>query len=244
MCKIIQYLAYCLPAISAHLVAYISLERFISILISNKMRSLAKLKTQVITASVIFCFNIIIYSSFLIFYGTFTFNFWLSTNKNTSNILQNTYAVQAHNNSDYVFCDIINIQQSKILSVIDAINAAIIPFIIMVFCSIKIIISLFNSRNRLAQNRQSSNRLKRDFSFSLTTLSLNFIFIFFTLPICVYLAVISDPNYTQTIAYLVLDDLYYLGYSVSVIIYSISNRMFREELRLLILKTYGSTAAS
>jgi hypothetical protein len=96
----------------------------------------------------------------------------------------------------------------------------------------------------LAPNRQSSNRLKRDFSFSLTTLSLNFIFIFFTLPICVYLAVISDPNYTQTIAYLVLDDLYYLGYSVSVIIYSISNRMFREELRLLILKTYGSTAAS
>ena len=113
----------------------------------------------------------------------------------------------------------------------------------MTFCSIQVIVSIFRSRNRLArnqQNRRDLKRQKRDISFSLTTLSLNFIFIFFTLPICVYLGVISDPDYTKTILYLILDDLYYVGYSVSVIIYSISNKMFREELILLIEETYSS----
>jgi hypothetical protein len=221
----------------------VSIERFTSILFISKSRILTKLRTQVITALSIMGFNITIYSSFLISYGTFTFSNWLSTNENVSQTLKNSYALKSHNSSDFVFCDIISIQTNKILSVLDAFNAAIIPFIIMIFCSIQIIISIFRSRNRLAQtqqNRRDLKRLKRDISFSFTTLSLNFIFIFFTLPICVYLGVISDPDYTKTILYLILDDLYYIGYSVGVIIYSISNKMFREELILLIEETYST----
>ena len=248
LCKIISFLAYWLPAVSAHLVAFISIQRFMSILFTNKSRFLTQSKIQLAITLIVMCVNTAIYSSFLVFYGTFTYSAWLETNQNTTEYEQSAYAALSGNNSEYMFCDVINKQTSKILSILDALNSAIIPFIIMFICSFLTIYSIFRSRNRLARNlhnkelsKHDVKRLKRDISFSVTSLSLNFIFIFFTLPICIYLALISDPNYTKTILYLILDDLYYMGYSVSVIVYSISNRMFRNELKLFLKEAYHLT---
>lgn len=219
-CKMFTFLIYSFGPMSAWLLVFISVERFISISrMSSRIGIVFKQEAfQAKVICLIFAYNLIYYSPFLV----------LVENK----CLHNGNFTNVTINSKYC-CDFVDLKSQSVLSYLDGLNSSIVPFCLMLLSSLMIIISLFKSRFRLRhaqagpkeRKQQTRKRLKRDIQFAITSIYMNLIFIAFNFPICVALFL---DNITSLL-YLIMVDLYYSSYVVNFFIYLAFNSLYRDE---------------
>ena len=71
------------------------------------------------------------------------------------------------------------------ISLYDFINIVGLPFLLMLIFSSLLILAIFQSRNRLMRNIAEQRNFKQDIWFSVTSLSLNIIFLILNLPLSI-----------------------------------------------------------
>ena len=218
MCKLVGYLSH-LNAISAWLLVFISLERFFSILYPRFSKVLQLKSSQIIACLIIFIFNLLFYAQRFVYDNLFElFNNSVPNNQTNNQIV----------------CSITSTYAGAFLVFkwIDLVVSVLVPFILMFFCSIVLIRSIYLSRKRVLVTNHSlpeKKRLQRDIRFSITTVLLNVIFIAFNLPINIYLIQGSSDLFYFSI----VDSLYYSSYVVNFCVYFTVNSIFREEFLLM-----------
>lgn len=221
-CKFIGYLTHC-GIMSAWLVVYISLERMLSILLPKANKRLRKF--QVLICIGIISFYILFYSQRLVYNGFIYSN--STTDDNTTNdtitTRKCTYLPKYRT-------------ESNVFKWIDTTLSTILPFILMFLCSIFLIVTVFNSRRRMASNKsgqksKNNKKLMRDIKFSITLISLNFVFVAFKLPAIMFL---SFGGSTKSVAFYILDDLYYTSYVINFYVFLASNSVFCQEFLAMI----------
>lgn len=230
-CKFFTYLIYSFGPMSAWLLVFISVERFVSITMPTSKIGLVFKHTsfQIKVFCIICIFNLIYYSPFLVLVE----NKCVLARNNPSN-LSNSSLIDTR-----YCCDFVDYNSQNILSLMDAFNSSLVPFFLMLLSSVLIISSIFRSRFRLKhaqtaqkeQQKQNRKRLKRDVQFAITSIYMNVLFIAFNLPVCVTL--FYNDNITSLI-YLIMVDTYYSSYVINFFIYLAFNSLFREEFLVMI----------
>ena len=123
-----------------------------------------------------------------------------------------------------------------ILDTLDIFNSTVLPFIGMIILSIALIVCVYRSRSRM-NSTSASSRTKRDNRLAISTISLNIMFLVFTLPLTFY----DLFSYNYSIPEKFVFSIYYCYYGLGFYIQIIVNRDFREEfLRLLNLKVISN----
>jgi hypothetical protein len=174
-CKIFRYFRYSLGPISAWLLVYISIDKFISIQFPNfKLIKLVKFQNTVIFLIVVF--NLMYYIPFFIYSKLFMVYL------NETNILNNS-----NNTNNELNCYFTKLHHKKVLYMMDLINSTLIPFLLMFIFSILLIYIIFKSRLRILRLNSSSDRrrLRKDIKFAFTSILLNVAFVSLNLPVCI-----------------------------------------------------------
>jgi len=205
-CKLTYYFSY-FNAITAWLLTYLSVERFL--LIRFHQIHKAAIKFQALIISMLITWNLLSYSQVLIFsevLGTFE-------DSNRTCCMSNTW--------------------ESIVNYFDILNSTILPFLIMFLCSLFLIRSVFKSRQKMTRFARetaasfSNHKHRRDIQFSTTLILSNFLFFILNFPII--LKLIFNPLDSDSLLYHFLGDLYYISYTVNFFIYLITNSNFRRE---------------
>ena len=138
-----------------------------------------------------------------------------------------------YTNNTLMICDLTSLRLDTFVSGMYLIEGSILPFLIMFTTSI-ISIRLIRKSSKNLNKTQTGfrdTRNKRDARFAVTSIVFNFMFIILKLPIIV-LAVLKTliPGLNSTdllleVTYLV----YFLNFSIGLIVHLISNNLFRSE---------------
>jgi hypothetical protein len=221
-CKIFRYFRYSLGPISAWLLVYISIDKFISIQFPNfKLIKLVKFQNTVIFLIVIF--NLIYYIPFFIYSKLFI------VYSNETNILNNTNYINNTNNE--LNCYFTELYHKKVLYMMDLINSTLIPFILMFIFSILLIYTIFKSRLRILRLNSAIDRkkLRKDIKFAFTSILLNVTFCIINLPVCVANLLNDISEYY----YKLLLYLFFISFCINYYILFTFNSVFRKELFLI-----------
>lgn len=218
-CKIVRFFNYSLGPLSAWLLVYISIERFFMIYY-NMVQKFKKdsFHKQDFIILIIFFGNMVVYSPILFYSSLITFE----ANKNNTN---STIKYQ-------ILC-FVGVNERKIVNIIDLVNSALLPFILMIIFSILLIISIFKSRLRILSlnSKIDRNKLLKDIKFSVSTIFQNFFFIFLNLPISTLLLTVVDIDLYQ-----IFYCFYYISFGVNFYILFFTNSIFREEVLSVLIK--------
>jgi hypothetical protein len=238
-CKFFYSMVIILPAYSAWILVYISIERFIRFLNDERIKQILDKKTfnsTILIGILLTCF----------FYYTpvwyYTEVIYISTNNNNP---QYDYYYTYHNGTIgqcYLNENIVNI-----ITFMNMAFSCLIPFVCLLTCSIQLILSIRLLRLRIINSNQSCEinleTLKKDKEFAITILTLDCIFLLFCFPynFLVFFEYFYQSNDLLTsnilfYLYYVLLYLYYLGFGSNLFIYLSVNKMFRDEFISLFLK--------
>jgi hypothetical protein len=226
-CKIFLALIYILPAYSAWTLVYISIERLVRTIYPTSKINLF-LKKQ--WFHVVFLMLILVVCFF--YYTPTWYNY--SIRYYTLGSQEYAYYLTEHNNTIGVCYVDPNIQE--ITYYINMIFSCIIPFIFLICCSLLLIYSIRLLRLRIPQNENSTHTANSDKQFAMTILFLDLFFLLLYFPynfLNIYCYFYNTTNIQEAIIIghitYVLACLYYLSFSVNIIVYSIINKMFRDE---------------
>ena len=129
-------------------------------------------------------------------------------------------------------CDTTNNFFKDLLGSIDLVNSTVIPFVIMLISSLKIIHYLGKSRKKCNLNnstKKDTRRLTKDMQFALTILFLDINFLAFNLPVSIVeLSNVSDDFLVK------FDYFFYTQYAFNFFVQLISNSLFRDEFLIFI----------
>lgn len=230
-CKIFVYFNYCICPIGSWSIVFVSVERMASITSPKLSKLFDKRKFQFRLCLFIIIFNLIYYIPFALFNDLIVADDVLQNSSNTTNVV----------------CTYVDDIYSEVLPLMDLFNSALIPFIILTLTSINTIYNIFKSRskfsnhqsdnqnisnnNRLPTNTNRNEKFKKDIKFAITLIILNFIYLFFNLPICI-------TNYIDTTDFIYILTLYifYANFATNFWIFFIFNSLFRNELIYLLFK--------
>ncbi len=130
------------------------------------------------------------------------------------------------------YCDFNDEEARLVFAWTDFLNYTMLPFLIMILCSILIIHSIYQSRKRVSVTNRSSklnknelNRIKRDIQFSFVIIMLNISFFLFNAPICMY----SFFSLSGDLLYFSLNLVCYLQYDINIFIYLMFNEQFKNK---------------
>ena len=137
----------------------------------------------------------------------------------------------------YVICDA-SLPAYTFVSGMYLIEGSILPFLIMFTTSI-ISIRLIRKSSLTLGKRQTAfrrnSRFKRDARFAVTSITFNFMFIVLKLPVVLlvvlmsFVSTLSPSSLELQLTYL----LYFLNFSIGIIVHLVSNSLFRREFLLL-----------
>lgn len=219
-CKFQAYFLYTNGPISTWLMVAISIDRYFNIAYPKRFPLLVNNNFQLVVIFTIIVFNYIYYS--FLTWNSFLFN----SSANGTNI------TTCITNVDYL-----------ITAWMDFFNSTILPFLLMIFISLALILSIQKSRAKIHNSASKNAGLsRRDRKFAITTLSLNLIFLILLGPVEFY-GIFNNTNdpansaYNNMIDYIALE-LYYLNYAIGFYVQLVVNSLFRNEfLRFLKVKT-------
>lgn len=208
-CKFYFYMNYSLDPISSMLLVYLSIDRLISIKYPSKKFFFRKYKTQLVYFLLIVAFNLIFYIP-IIFYV-----------KIHESPIENSTEI-------YYFCNFLDdLETQTIILLVDLIVRIVIPFLLMILCSILLIVTIVKSRAKvLTNNVQLIKVLKRDFKFGITSICLNSVYMIFNIPVILVFSVnefFTQINYEFTLY------IFYIPYGVNFYLLVLSNAIFRNE---------------
>lgn len=215
-CRLFYYLNYSLDVISPWLLVYISVERYVSIGNHFKRNLLRRARYQRIYLLVVFAYN-------MCYYLPFAFSFEIQA-------LNEDYA----SNSTARMCKFKHSRFQLILTSMDMVNRVLVPFTLMSVFTVLIILTVFESRNKVIANYKTiQNRtFKRDLKFSLTCLLMNFIYFTLSLIISVFIFVRNFVS-LDVLYYLFALYLFYMCYACNFYLILASNTLFRSEFFML-----------
>lgn len=217
-CKLFHYLNYSFANISSMVLVYISVERFVTTKYPIKTKILRDHKNQLCYFCLVIAFN-------LIYYIPIPFFFSIIKDENDTIIPIDG-------------CDFIDLNNKIIMSYMDLVNRAIVPFTLMILCTALLVYSIWKSRQRvyLACSLPNENRrIKKDAKLALTLIFIDLVYIIFNLP---YSATIFLSDYNLNFFYIFSYFLFYASFAVNFYILLLSNSLFRNEfLHLLWFKT-------
>ena len=209
-CKIYQFYNYGMDAISPWILVYISIEKYISIAFPTKRFLLKKTRSQIIFFILLCVFNIIYHINL-----PFSFDL-ISVNNQT-------------------VCYFINEESQTIVSYMDLVNFFLFPFILMIFSSNMLIFIIFKSRNRVNHNNseKENKRLKQDIKFSITSLSMNLLFLILNLPIDI---IEFLPLYNNNELYMIFWYIFNISSATNFYLILFTNSLFRREFVSLFIR--------
>ena len=220
-CKIFDFISYAFPANSSWLLALISIERLISIKFTSIRFLKVNLFAKISICVMIFVWNLAIYMIRLLYTST-------SSNENEIFMISNTSNV---NETEFT-CGFSNLYLLNTMVWVDLVNSTLIPFAIMIFCSILIIREIFLSRfkaedGKSKMSKKDLRKHKKDIQFSATILSLNVVFFLLNLPVCIINFFFQLDNSNPIYLSVVL--VFYSQYTIHFLIYLILNTDFKME---------------
>ena len=207
-CNVGSFINITLPAISAWLLSYISIEKLLTIMKPvYKHLLFEKTKYQIFVCISIFAFNLALYSPVLTLDDIF---------KDYNGTVINIYLDR---------CDTFRTYFHNILSNLHLVQAVILPFAIMLTCSIYLVSFIFKSRRRTLStySMQHKRILKKDIQFALQILFLDILFIILNLPLSIVRIL------KMNILIHIFRILYFLRFVLNFFIYLAFNTIFREE---------------
>ena len=221
-CKISLFLDHFLACNSIYILVYISFERLISIRYTNN-RILFKKSFCIAIMIFIIIWNFVIYIFHFLYYDLKL----IETHNTNTSYLNNSNKTVSH-----LKCDIFNKFHQDLLALINLINSTIIPFFMMLTCSLLIIHSIYKTRIKsrcFASRNVNSKKSKQDIQFSITILFLNLVFFLLNLPIRIVDFSFYESEYFSNF----LDNLFLCQYICHFFVYLFLNSLFRSELLLL-----------
>lgn len=123
----------------------------------------------------------------------------------------------------------------RVFTYFDLALGTVIPFFLMLTCSVYLIQTIFHSRKRLnlSNCQQERGRLRKDIRFSVVTVLLNVLFIVFHLPLRVYFITCVDQE-KHRLVHDITWTLYGIGFATNFFVYLIANAAFRDEFLIMV----------
>lgn len=196
------------------MLAYISLHRLVQIKYPKLRYFIKDTRNNLIFALIILGFNSLVYLPWIWLIGFTNFTFDLDVNSTIYNITVTDCLYQT-------------ILIAQICTFFDFVNSTLLPFLVMLVCSIMLIVYIFRTRKNISSKKclkNERNRMQKDIRFSTTILFLNFFFLVLNLPIQYVTVVFVDLTITYFNYF-----LYYFSYGVNFYILFFTNSMFRNE---------------
>jgi hypothetical protein len=204
-CKLWNYCNYSLATVSSYLIVYISLERCISLIQPAQRFFLRKNKNQLIWFILVTLACMLYYLPAGLYFKTISLS------------------------DDVGFtttCDFADRHAQMLISYMDLIIRAIVPFFLMIICSVTLIYSLFKSRMRVVENflAEENQTFHRELKLAASSISLNIIYIATQLPISI---ILFETQYFSDFYYEFTLYIYYLSYAINFYIILATNSLFR-----------------
>jgi hypothetical protein len=208
-CKLFWYFNYSLAAVSPMLLAYISLERVISIKYPAKKHLMRKNEIQFRFLLIVAIANLVFYMPIPIYIDTR----FLSTNITNQSVIQ---------------CKFKEKYLAKAINYIDMSNRAILPFCYMLIGTVILIHSIFKTRKRIVKNFlcEESKTFHREIRLALSSILLNVVYIVMQLPISLFDLM---PGIYNDISYTFVYYVFFSSYSVNFYLLIFSNKLFHDE---------------
>jgi len=222
-CKFFTTIIYILQQFSSWILVLASLDRYLLINTNRYFLFTRSKKFRYYsTFSLCLCISLLNAPN-MIYLSISVNNLTLSNHQNSSKIIQ-TKECLLKENSFY---------NNRTADIMDLFVFAIIPFVLMTLCTYLISKNIFDSKRKFFKSRK---RLKREYQFSITIMSVNIIFLLLNLPICILLILRNFQDdqritYEQVIifdfAFAVTNTISYINFSSSFLIHLTMNRLFR-----------------
>lgn len=164
-CKIYRYIGFFIQPISAWLLVFISIEKYFSIQLV-RVNWPKKLSFQLFFILMVTIYNIIFYIPVIIF-SKITHSTQFNVNLTNSSVCTNYFTSQIY--------------------IGDLLNLSILPFVLMIIFSFLLIRTIYSSRRKILRSNCHIEKriILKDIKYSITSISLNIIFIGLNLPITV-----------------------------------------------------------
>jgi len=203
-CKLYFYFNYALDPISGILLVYISIDRYVSLTHPSRRKFLRKHSTQ-----------------FIFFLITIIFNFCFY-------IPASLYTELTLSDKNRSVCNWLNLDVQTTALLIDTANRLVLPFVAMLICNVLLIYTIFKSRRTVSASLSNANvTLKNDIKFAITSIFLNFVYIFLNIPVILSYTVFF--NIGTDIFYFFSFYLWYMCYAVNFYLILFTNSLVRKE---------------
>ena len=219
-CKIFTFTLIYFPILSTWLLVLINIERFVSIKYGSLV-ALGKQAFQMKILGALFACN-------LAFYLTYTYHTVLVHDAGSIFNQTNLVVIKKGNNST-AHCSLRG--PVVTLSWLHVSNSLILPFLIMLFCSIAIIESIYLTRKKMTSMTMDLQRHRRDIRFSFLIISLSIAFLTFNIPIVLYS---FSQCFAKVLLSFILNIVFYFQYILNIFVYVLLNAKFKEELRVML----------
>ena len=208
MCKVVGFISFIFLGINAWILVLISFDRLIMILFPIKPKVFMYKYFNFMVCLIIYLYNCLLFLPSIFFFDLIELPDSFISNKTLCLPLHSIYG--------------------KIIAKFELFSSVILPFLSMFFISVLIIVSLKKSKNKVNNGFESrTKRRHKDLKFSVTILSINFVFLLLTLPMAIGYAlennlIINFGNLFVTIFF-----------SLNFFIHMLTNSIVREEILLL-----------
>ena len=213
-CKLSQYFGYLFYQFCSWIIVLSSIDRLLSVKYATRFQFRNKLKYQALALSVIF---VVILFLDIPFYSYFDIH------------------VQSNNST---LCATNDIFIQFYIDLTNLLISTIIPFFIMVLCTILIGHTLITQKSRLMENRRT---YKKELQYVKVLYALDAFFLICNLPFCIQ-QLISDgftinnkPYFFQTFIFNVTNSIIYIQNAFAFFVYFISNKGFRKYFLSIII---------
>jgi hypothetical protein len=207
-CKLWNYFNYSLAPISSWLIVYISLDRCISIQKPKWRFTLRNRRNQ-------FIFFLIVLIICLFYYlpvGFYYEKMMIEINSSNESLL---------------ICGFINSNSDTMLSYMDGIFRAVIPFFLMLLFNLILIYALIASRKRIVENflAEENQTFYKEIRLSFCSILMTLIYIILQAPVSITITVYK--NFNSELAFQSTLYLFYMSYAINFYIILATNSLFR-----------------
>jgi len=204
-CKLWNFCNYSFATVSSYLIVYISLERCISLIKPAQRLFLRKNKNQLIWCILVTFACMLYYLPAGLYFKTIFFS---------------------DNGEITTTCDFADRNAQMLISYMDLIIRAVVPFFLMIICSVTLIYSLFKSRLRVVENflAEENQTFYRELRLAVSSISLNLIYIITQLPLSI---IMFQTDYFSDLYYELSFYIFYFSYAINFYIILATNSLFR-----------------
>jgi hypothetical protein len=147
--------------------------------------------------------------------------------------------VHVGGNFTLLVCSMKSVPFWNVYNLVNFVDAALLPFCLMLVTTALVALDLMRSRNNLrAQTTfaylNARRRLRKDRKFSLTSISMNILFIVLQSSITLYTFINFSDYYSSVVFFSISLTVFQLDFSTRFFVHIISNRIFRKEFSQLV----------